>query len=156
MHEASHEEPPPCRVVGDAFGEEIRVGDLECDFSIQNRQPVGEQAIACVGVAGSGADGSKHGVRVRVASVAHPPEAIEPGERGIRCAGEREGPCHGVDDAWVAWREPERTSDVRCILGSIPGGLGPGGEAGMAEDVTGLLLAAGREYERGDARNDDG
>ena len=149
MHEASQEEPPLGAVVSDAFGEEIRVGDLESNFSVQNRQPIGEQAIAGVGIAGSRADASKCGVRVRVAGVAHPPEAIEPGERRIWCAGEREGPRHRVNDARVAWREPEGGSDVRCILGNVPGGLGPGGQARMAENVTGLLLAPApvRPYE---------
>ena len=42
MHEASQEEPPLGAVVGDAFGEEIRVGDLESNFSVQNRQPIDE------------------------------------------------------------------------------------------------------------------
>ena len=29
---------------------------------------------------------------------------------------------------------------MRCILGNFPGGLGPGGKARMAENITGLLL----------------
>ena len=56
--------------------------------------------------------------------------------------------------AGVARRDPEGGSDVRRVLGHLPGGLGLGGEAGMAKDVARLLLALLRPIQCRDSRGD--